>query len=117
MPTLEEVEVAFSQWRVSKVRKYERVPENLMGMARTLVAEHGAVTVSKRLGISSRKFLPKSETLSSEFIEVPRPPAELPPPWAIVVHVKFSSKKEMTVTVPANNRAIVSELLKKISKL
>src|SRR5471032_3227198 len=114
MPTLEEAEVAFSQWRASKAVKYERVPPNLMEMAQALVAEHGAITVSKRLRVRSRKFFPKPPVVASRFVEMAMPESCSS---SIVVHVKLSSKRELTVTIPARNVAVVSELLKKISKL
>jgi hypothetical protein len=113
MPTLEEVEAAFSQWRSSKAQ-YERVPEKLMEMARALVAAHGVAAVSKRLGVRSRKFLPKAPVTGSEFVEMAMPESLSS---SIVVSMKLSSKRELTLTIPGGNIAAVSELLKTISKL
>lgn len=116
MPTLEEAEVAFSQWRASKANKYERIPKDLMEMARALVADHGAIAVAKRLRVSSRKFLPKGVTSArAQFVEMPSPADLLFP--SVIISVRLSSKKEMTVTLPAGNITAVSDLLKKISKL
>ena len=116
MPTLEEVEVAFLEWRASKKKKYERIPQTLIEMAGALVGEHGVIAVCKRLKIPPRKFLPKEVAPFGEFIEVPRPaPGHLPS--VIIINVKLSAKREVTVTMPAGNLEAVSELLKKVSRL
>ncbi len=120
MPTLEEVEAAFREWRASKAKKYERTPENLIAMARGLVSEHGLTNVSQRLGISAQKLSPSTVPVvaSGEFVEVPAtamPTAAAPS--VITIRVKLSSKKEITVTMPASNVGAVAELVKRISKL
>jgi len=114
MPTLEEVEVAFSQWRASKINKRERTPENLMEMARALVGEHGVQTVSRRLKLSAHRLSPTSE-VSGEFLEVPNNTGGNP--WVITVNLRLSPKREITVTLRAGNVSVVSEFLKGISKL
>jgi len=118
MPTLEDAEVAFSQWRALKVSTHERIPQNLMEMARLLVAEHGAIVVSRRLKISPQRFRPKTVAPpgARKFVEVQRLTPDLLSPSVIVVNVKLSLKKELTLTVPATNHSVVSDLLKKILK-
>ena len=116
MPTLEEVEVAFLEWRASKKKKYERIPQTLIEMAGALVGEHGVIAVCKRLKIPPRKFLPKEVGSVGEFIEVSRPAPDHVLS-VIIINVKLSAKREITVTMPAGDLGAVSDLLKRVSRL
>lgn len=116
MPTLDEVEVAFSQWRANRSSTHERIPENLIEMARALVSEHGVVIVSKRLKIAHRKLSRKKERLK-KFLEVSRETMPSSVPQVVVLNLRLSQKKEITVTIPAGNITAISELIKKMSKL
>lgn len=121
MPTLEEVEAAFRDWRASKKKKYERTPGNLIEMARSLMGPHSLTMVSRRLGISAEKLSPKASEAhqpSGEFIEVPAAVVgDAAVASVITVRVKLSSKKEITVTMPVGNVSAVAEFVKRISKL
>jgi hypothetical protein len=120
MTTLEEVQAAFHEWRTTKKKKWERIPDELISMAKGLLTEHSVGTVSFRLGIALRKLeVPKEvETLEERFVEVPRAEivASPSPSSSVTVRVRPGKKNEISISVPTGGMNW-PEFLKGLSKI
>ncbi len=119
MPTLEEVQVAFREWRTTKKKKWERIPDELISMAKGLLGQHSVGTVAFHLGIAAGKLETLKEvesvTPDEKFVEIPG--AEIiAPQSAVTVRVRPGKKNEISISVPTGD-VDWSELLKGLSKL
>lgn len=103
IPTIEEVEAAFSAWRVTKKSKGQRIPEELLVRARELTKEIPEKIVCKRLQLHKRKLSekPTKEKPIDPFVEVRGIDLRGPSTAAvIVIEIREAKGKQITITAP-----------------
>lgn len=110
IPKLEEVEVAFLNWRSTKKSLNEKIPKNLLEQARLLLAEHKAMVICERLKLQHRKLVGKRvkketpvDDKSSQFIELPQikiQKSQKKFDQPIIIEVRHPRHKDFKITIP-----------------
>ncbi len=117
--TLEDVHDHFQEWRSTRKSKRERIPDDLLAEARSLMERYPQTTILHKLGLSRKRFiaaepLPSTSTTaksedaidSASFVQIPWPSPETTTPCLELAH-----PNGMTLRLQDCNEALVAQMV------